>query len=274
MLDMFRDFSLGQYIHGDSILHHLDGRIKLISLSIIILTIFMIKYPLHYLLLFIFIFILVILSGLKFSYFMKSLKAIAFLLIAVSLFNLFFIKEGKVLIHLLWFSITDKALLQTSIVLSRLILLIMSSSLVTLTTSPVDLTYAIEKLLTPFKKVGFPAHEFSLMMTISLRFIPILGRELDKIIKAHLARGINPSKGSLKSRAEKISSMLLPLFFNAFKRADDLALAMDVRCYTGGEGRTSLREYKISLKDFIALILCIFFLLACRLDLLLKLAGD
>jgi len=191
----------------------------------------------------------------------------------VSLFNIFFIDEGKVIIDFEWFSITDIALIRTSVVLSRLIILVMATSLITLTTSPVDLTYALEKLLSPTKIIGFPVHEFSLMMTISLRFIPILGRELDKIIKAQLARGIDPSKGSLKKRAEKISSMLIPLFFNAFKRADELALAMDVRCYTGGDGRTSFREYKINKKDIFSFILILSLLIACRADIILRFIG-
>ncbi|MDD2715866.1 MAG: energy-coupling factor transporter transmembrane component T [Candidatus Wallbacteria bacterium] len=269
MLSYLRDFSLGQYIPGNSYLHHLDARMKVILMFIFIANVFVVKTIFLYLLLFLFISDLILLARLRFYHFIRGLRAVLFLVIFVTLMNLLFITDGKVIFSFWILKITDQGLSQTLIVISRLLLLVMTTTLLTLTTSPVDLTYALEKLGKPLKKIGFPVHEFALMTTIALRFIPILARELDKIIKAQIARGINFGKGNFIVRLRKVSSLLLPLFFNSFKRADELSLAMEVRCYTGGEGRTSLREYRLKTIDFAALLLFVSLFVSCKLGLLI-----
>lgn len=273
MIGFLKDFSLGQYVPGNSQIHRMDARMKIVLSFLFIVNVFMVKNLTVLLMLFLFILFLVLLARLKFFFFLKGLRAIVFLLVIVAFFNLFFIRDGSVIYEYGVIRITDKGMEQTARNVGRLMLLVMSTTLLTLTTSPVDLTYGLEKILGPLSRVGFPVHEFALMMTISLRFIPILARELDKIIKAQTARGIDLSKGSLPSRLRKISSLLLPLFFNSFRRADDLALAMEVRCYTGGEGRTSFREYSLKAREFLALAIFCSMLLATRADLVISLVS-
>lgn len=258
---MFKNFSLGQYVPGNSIVHKLDSRMKFIVLFMFMINLFIIKDVKWFFIIGLFLLDIILLTRINILFFIKSLKAILFFILMVVFFNIFFIKEGTVAFTFMGIELTDVAIEQTSIVLLRLILLVLASSVLTLTTSPVDITYSLEKLLKPLKIIGFPVHEFALMVTISLRFIPILGREMEKIIKAQIARGIDFRKGNLKQRLEKLSAILLPLFFNSFKRADELAIAMEIRCYTGGEGRTTLREYKIKIIDFFAFLVFLFFLI-------------
>ncbi|MDD5089842.1 MAG: energy-coupling factor transporter transmembrane protein EcfT [Candidatus Wallbacteria bacterium] len=270
MLDFLKDFSMGQYVPGESYIHHLDSRMKIVLVMIFIVNVFITSNLATMAALFLFVLLLVQLAGLRIVYFFRGIRAVFFLLIVVAGLNLFFISDGTTVFSCGILHITDRGIYQTALVTGRILLLVIATTLLTLTTSPVDLTYALEKILKPAALCGFPAHDFALMTTIALRFIPILSRELDKIIKAQIARGIDFRKGRIRARLGKISALLLPLFFNSFKRADELALAMEVRCYTGGEGRTSLREYRLTGKDFAALLLFLGLITASRMDLILR----
>lgn len=270
MLDILRDFSMGQYVPGDSILHRLDPRVKIICLMIFALNIFCISDNFIYFLFLLLILDLIMLAGLKVIHFLRGLRAVLFLLVVLGLMNLFFTAGGTPVFSWKFITVTDLGISRTLTVIFRIGILVMSTTLLTLTTSPVDFTYALEKLLKPSEKLGFPVHEFALMVTISLRFIPVLTRELDRIIKAQMARGISFRKGSFRSRMKKTALLLLPLFINSFKRADELSLAMEVRCYTGGDGRSSMKEYHLGLLDVLSPFLFIILLLGSRLDLFVK----
>ncbi len=256
---MLKDITIGQYFPGDSIVHRLDPRIKIIIVSLYIVSLFFINSFLPYLFILGFILLVVKITGIPLKFILKGIKPLMFLILITFFINIFMTK-GEVLLDLFGpFTITKEGLYQATFMAIRLIFLITGTSLLTLTTSPIALTDGIEKLLNPFKKIGLPAHELAMMMTIALRFIPTLLEETDKIMKAQMARGADFESGNILNRAKNLVPLLVPLFINAFRRADELATAMEARCYRGGDNRTRLNELKLKNFDIITLVAMLIF---------------
>ncbi|NLK70557.1 MAG: energy-coupling factor transporter transmembrane protein EcfT [Clostridiales bacterium] len=259
---MIKDITLGQYFPGSSIIHRLDPRFKIIMTTIFIAMLFISNNLWGLLIGGVFALFTFVLSKIPFKLMLKSLKPLIPILIFTSIFNLLFIDGGDVYIEWEFIKITEDGVNMTVYMAIRIIFLIIGSSLLTYTTSPIALTDAIEYLLSPFKKLKMPVHEFAMMMTIALRFIPTLIEETDKIMSAQKARGADFESGKIMERIKALIPILVPLFISAFRRADDLALAMTCRCYRGGEGRTRLKQLKSGLKDYIAIVITLVFLLA------------
>jgi energy-coupling factor transport system permease protein len=251
---MLTDITIGQYIYADSLIHNLDPRVKIIITIIIITSLFFIDTFIGFGILFLFIVLSIILSKLSFIRILKSLKPIFFLAILTFIFHIFLTKGGRILWQWGFLIIEEKGVSTGLFMVSRIILLIIFTTLLTLSTSPLQLTDGIEYLLNPFKKIGVPASELAMMMTIALRFIPTLLEEADKIMKAQMARGADFESGNIIKRAKNLIPLLIPLFISAFRRAEDLALAMESRCYRGGKARTRLHVLKIEKKDIFSLI--------------------
>ncbi len=248
-------FIIGQYIPGESFIHRLDPRTKISLIFFFVIFVFFANSVLSYALLTIFSFLVALSTKIKPSFIIKGLTPVWFLIIFTFTIHLIVTQEGEVLYRILGFPIYSGALIQGFAISLRFFLLILFTSLLTLTTTPIEITDAIESLLNPLKKIRLPVHELALMMSISLRFIPTLMQETDKISKAQASRGVDFRSGSLKSRVEAVIPLLVPLFISAFKRAEELAMAMEARGYRGGEGRTKLRELKIRKLDYLAMIL-------------------
>lgn len=256
---MLKDITIGQYFPGDSIIHRLDPRIKIIIIGLFIASLFFIDSFFPYIFIVLFIGTVVKVAELPFKFIIKGIKPLIFIILITLLINMFMIK-GEVLFKIVGPLVVTKEGLRTAVFMAiRLILLITGTSLLTLTTSPIALTDGIEKLLSPFKKIGVPAHELAMMMTIALRFIPTLLEETDKIMKAQMARGADFESGNILSRAKNLVPLLVPLFINAFRRADELATAMEARCYRGGDNRTRLNELKLKKHDVIIMASMIVF---------------
>ena len=249
---MLTNITMGQYYPVNSPVHRLDPRVKLLLTIALIVAVFLVKTVLGYALIFGFIFLVSRLSRIPFRMLLKGIKPLRLILIITFLLNLFFSVGETVLLEFWIIRITLEALQQAVFYSLRLVFLVIGTSLLTLTTSPIALSDAIELLLGPLKKVHFPAHELAMMMTIALRFIPTLLDETDKIMKAQMARGADFESGNLLSRARAMVPLLVPLFVSAFRRAGDLAMAMESRCYHGGEGRTRFRVLAITGSDWIA----------------------
>ena len=249
---MLTDITLGQYFPGDSLLHRMDARVKIILLFFYIVGIFLFDNNICYGLNTALAVLLVFLSGVSPRMVLKSIKPLWWILILTFVIQLFTM-PGEVLAKLWIFNITYEGLIKGFLISLRLVLLIGVSSLLMLTTSPLMLTDALESLFRPLKRFGFPAHELAMMMTIALRFIPTLLEETDRIMKAQTARGANFTSGSLIQRGKSMIPLLVPLFVSAFRRADDLATAMEARCYRGGEGRTRMNELSCTYRDAIAM---------------------
>ncbi len=256
---MLRDITIGQYFPGDSLIHRLDPRFKLIITFIYILMLFAGD---HFICLgvgAVFTILAILLSKIPFKMFAKSIKPLMPFLLITAFFNLIFVTSGDVLFKWKFIKITEDGLSISIFMIIRITLLIMGSSLLTYTTSPITLTDAIERLLSPLKKIKVPVHELAMMMSIALRFIPTLVEETDKIMSAQKARGAEIDSGSFMTRAKNMISILVPLFVSSFRRADELATAMECRCYRGGEGRTRLRQLKSAPRDYVALAVTIVF---------------
>ena len=251
---MLTNITLGQYYPVDSPVHRLDPRTKLLLTIGLIVAIFLAKSFLSYAILLLFILGVCRLARVPVRMLLRGLKPLRLILIITFLLNLFFTPGDTVLLQFWIIRITKEALYQALFFSLRLVFLVTGASLLTLTTSPVALSDAIELLLTPLKKLHFPAHELAMMMTIALRFIPTLLEETDKIMKAQIARGADFESGNLISRAKAMVPLLVPLFVSAFRRAGDLAMAMESRCYHGGEGRTRLRVLKMGRADLLAFL--------------------
>lgn len=251
---MIKDITIGQYFPGDTIIHKLDPRVKIIMSFAFIISLFFIDTFYPYLLVLGLLFIIIKLSGVPFKFVLKGLKPLTFIVLITFLINMF-MTEGVELFSIGPLVVTVEGLRQATFMALRLVFLIMGTSLLTLTTSPISLTDGIEKLLSPLKVIGLPAHELAMMMTIALRFIPTLLEETDKIMKAQMARGADFESGNVLNRAKNLVPLLVPLFINAFRRADELAMAMEARCYRGGDFRTRLNEIKMESHDFIALLI-------------------
>ena len=257
---MIKDITLGQYFPGNSIVHRLDPRFKIIITTIYIAMLFISDNLLGLFIGGVFAFFTLILSKIPFKLILKSLKPLIPILLFTSIFNLLFIDGGDVYIKWAFIKITEDGVNMTVYMAIRIIFLIIGSSLLTYTTSPIALTDAIEYLLSPFKKLKMPVHEFAMMMTIALRFIPTLIEETDKIMSAQKARGADYESGKIMQRIKALIPILIPLFVSAFRRAEDLALAMTCRCYHGGEGRTRLKQLKSGMMDYLATAITLVFL--------------
>lgn len=255
---MLQNITLGQFFPGNSILHKLDPRNKIILLFVLMILIFVADGVKAYALLTFATAALVFVSEIPPITVLKSLKPLSWLILFTLLIH-FVSHDGEVLAKIFVFKITDAGVQQGILISLRLALLIILSSLLTFTTSPIKLTDAMEKILSPLSKVGVPSHELAMMMTIALRFIPTLLEETDKIIKAQKARGADFETGNIFRRLKNFVPILVPLFLSSFRRADDLAMAMEARCYRGGEGRTHMKILKFCRADFFAVIVVILF---------------
>ena len=249
---MIRDITLGQYYPADSILHKLDPRVKLVTTIVFLIALFVADDWVGYLVATVFLVAVIKLSKVPFHFMVKGLKAIFFILLITMFFNLFLTPGDVVLVQIWKLKITDKGLHTAIFMAIRLIYLILGSSVMTLTTTPNDLTDGLEKLMSPLKKLHVPVHEVAMMMSIALRFIPILLEETDKIMKAQIARGADFENGNLIQKAKNLVPLLVPLFISAFRRANDLAMAMEARCYRGGEGRTKMKPLVYAKRDYYA----------------------
>ena len=259
---MLRDITLGQYYRTESVIHKLDPRVKLVATFAFIVSLFLVKNFIGYVIAFLFLAICVKLSNVPPRFIFRGMKAIFFLLILTMVFNLF-LTPGDPLVTVWKFKITKEGIRLAFMMGIRLVFLITGSSLMTLTTTPNNLTDGLESLLKPLKKVHVPVHEISMMMSIALRFIPILMEETDKIMKAQMARGADFESGSIMNRAKSLVPLLVPLFISAFRRANDLAMAMEARCYRCGEGRTKMKPLVYKRIDIIALAVIFGYVVCC-----------
>lgn len=250
---MFKNITLGQFVLKDSPIHDLDPRMKIMITMILVIGLFFIGSFPGFLGVALFILLAIHLSKLSLSFILKGLRPVLFILIFTLIIHFFFTRGGAVLLDWWIFRIESVGVYTGFFMATRIMLLISFTSLLTLTTSPIQLTDGLEYLLTPFKKVGLPAHELAMMMTIALRFIPTLLEEAEKIMKAQKARGADFESGNIFQRARSLIPLLVPLFLSAFRRADDLAMAMEARCYRGGEGRTRMKELILKPLDWMAL---------------------
>lgn len=256
---MIRDITLGQYYPGRSAVHRLDARTKIIATLVYIAALFVIKNFWGFLIAGAALFAVIAISRVPVKFIFRGLTAVFLIIIFTFLINLFMV-DGRVLWQWKFLHITYEGLSRAFFMATRLVLLIIGSSMMTLTTKPMELTDGLEKLMKPLSKIGVPSHEIALMMTIALRFIPTLMDETDKIIKAQQARGADFESGNLLQRARALIPILIPLFISSFRIAQDLALAMEARCYHGGEGRTRMNEIRFHGCDAVAAALLIIFL--------------
>ena len=256
---MIRDITLGQYYPEQSVIHRLDARTKILGTLLYIIEIFLVNSFAGFGLVILALGVLIGISRVPVRFIFKGLKAVVFIILLTFVLNLFMF-DGTVLWHWKFLTITYEGLYRSCFMALRLILLIIGTSMLTLTTKPMELTDGLEKLLKPFKRFGLPSHEIALMMSIALRFIPTLLEETDKIMKAQQARGADFESGNLIQRVKNMIPILIPLFVGSFRIAQDLALAMEARCYHGGDGRTRMKEIVFSRRDGVAGVLLAVFL--------------
>ena len=259
---MLRDITLGQYYQADSVIHKLDPRVKLIATITFIISLFIVKNMSGYVIAAVFLACIIKLSKVPFRFMVKGMRAIVFLLLITVVFNLF-LTPGETLISLWKLTITKEGLKTAVYMAIRLTFLIIGSSVMTLTTTPNNLTDGMEKLMAPLKIFKVPVHEVAMMMSIALRFIPVLLEETDKIMKAQIARGADFESGNLIKKAKSLVPLLVPLFISAFRRANDLAMAMEARCYRGGEHRTKMKPLQYKRRDGIAYLVLVCYLGIC-----------
>lgn len=251
---MLRDITIGQYYQADSVIHKLDPRVKLFGTIIFLISLFLGRSVPLYLCGGLFLVLMIRISKVPFQFMIRGLKSIMVILIFSAFFNLFF-TPGTEIFRIWKIHITIEGVELAIYMIIRLFFLIMGSSLMTLTTTPNNLTDGMEKGLGFLKLIHVPVHEISMMMSIALRFIPILIEETDKIMKAQMARGADFEKGNLIQKAKSMVPLLVPLFISAFRRANDLAMAMEARCYHGGKGRTKMKPLKYNMRDRIAYLI-------------------
>ena len=256
---MIRDITLGQYYPGNSWVHRLDPRVKIIATLLYIVALFVVHDFIGFAIAFIALETIIIISRVPLKFILKGLKPV-FIIIAFTLLVNMFMVDGEIVFEFWVFHITREGLRMAAFMAIRLVLLIIGSSMLTLTTKPIGLTDGIEALLSPFKVIGVPAHELAMMMTIALRFIPTLLEETDKIIKAQQARGADFESGNIMRRAKALVPILVPLFISAFRIAQDLAMAMEARCYGSGVKRTRMNAMKLARRDLAAAIILAAFL--------------
>lgn len=255
---MIRDITIGQYYPTNSVIHRLDPRVKILSTVFYLVSLFMFQSVLGYVIAILFLCTIIKVSKVPVSFIVKGLKPIILLLLITVSFNLFLTSSGEILFQMGFLKITTDGLRSAVYMGIRLALLIAGSNIMTLTTTPNSLTDGIERLLRPLNAIKVPVHEIAMMMSIALRFIPILLEETDKIMKAQLARGADLESGNLIEKAKSMIPILVPLFISAFRRALDLAMAMEARCYQGGEGRTKMKPLIYHRQDWIgySVVLC------------------
>lgn len=258
---MIRDITLGQYYPVDSVLHRMDPRTKLFGTMVFIVSLFLANNIGAYVVATVFLAMVIRLSKVPFRFMVKGLKAIIFLLLISVSFNLF-LTDGEVLVKIGFLKVTKEGLRMAFFMGLRLMYLVVGSSVMTLTTTPNELTDGLEKSLGFLKKIKVPVHEVSMMMSIALRFIPILIEETDKIMKAQMARGADFESGNLITKAKSMVPLLVPLFISAFRRATDLAMAMEARCYRGGAGRTKMKPLRYGRRDVLAYLVYVVYLAA------------
>ena len=257
---MIRDITIGQYYETESIIHKLDPRVKVVCTFAYIISLFCFSQLSGYIIAALFFWCITKLSKVPFKFIVRGIKPILFMLVFTALLNLFWTSGEHILIKYGVITITAEGVKRTIFMALRLVFLIIGSSLMTLATTPNQLTDAIEKLLRPLNKLKVPVHEVAMMMSIALRFIPILVEETDKIMKAQLARGADFESGNILHRIKSMAPIIIPLFVSAARRATDLALAMDARCYNGGEGRTKMKPLKYKKQDIIAYLIMLLYI--------------
>lgn len=258
---MFKNLTIGQHYPVESAVHNLDPRVKIILTFVFIISLFLIDSFFAYLYVLAFLTVAILTSKVPVKFVLRGLKPI-FMIIAITFIINLLMTPGKIIFQAGFIKITEEGLTQAGFMAIRLTLLIMGTSMLTLTTSPIILTDGIESLLNPFKRLGVPAHELAMMMTIALRFIPTLMEETEKIMKAQKSRGADFESGNIINRAKNLVPLLVPLFISAFRRADELAMAMEARCYRGGDNRTRMRQLKIGAGDYVAVLFFIIYLTA------------
>jgi len=256
---MLKDITIGQHYPSNSLIHKLDARVKLIATLIFMISLFIIDKFWPYAIVFLALVATIKLSKIPFKYIMNGIKPLKWIIIFTFVINIFFL-PGDPIVSFGFIKITDQGVRQAIFMALRLILLVLGTSMLTLTTSPMDLTDGIERLLNPFNKVGLPVHELAMMMTIALRFIPTLLDETDKIMKAQMSRGADFESKNIISRAKNLVPLLVPLFVSAFRRAEELSMAMEARCYRGGYNRTKMRQSIITKNDYIAVCILVVYL--------------
>lgn len=250
---MIKDITIGQYIPGESFIHKLDPRTKITTSMLFIICLFIMDKFIGYTFILAFLAVVLYIAKIPPRYLYKGLKPVFFLIALTATLNIFMIKGGALVFEFGFIKIYELGLNTAAFMAIRLILLIIGTSILTLTTSPIELTDGIERLLKPIGKTI--AHELAMMMTIALRFIPTLIDETDKIMKAQKARGADFESGGLVQKAKNLIPLLVPLFISSFRRADELAMAMEARCYRGGAGRTRMKVLKFSSRDYIAFVI-------------------
>ena len=251
---MLNNVTIGQFFPGDSFLYHLDPRTKLLLTIALIVLVFITQSFAGFGLIFLFILWCAISTKVGMKYMIKGLKPIFFIILLTFVLNLFLMKDGETIAKIAFIHITTGGLQTALFMAVRLILLVLSSQILTLTTSPIALTDGLETLMRPLGKIGFPAHEIAMMMSIALRFIPTLMEETGKIKRAQMARGADFESGNLMGRLKAMVPLLVPLFVSAFRRADELAMAMEARCYRGGTGRTKMKQLHFTWRDAISFV--------------------
>jgi energy-coupling factor transport system permease protein len=261
---MIREITIGQYYDEESLIHRLDPRVKLVATIVYIISIFVVDNIPGYLCVTVFLAVVAALSKVPIKYMLKGLRPIMLILLITVIFNML-LTPGDVLVSLWVFKITKQGLTIGVTMAFRLVLLITGSSIMTLTTTPNNLTDGMERLLRPLTRIKVPVHEIAMMMSIALRFIPILLEETDIIMKAQMARGADFESGNIFKRAKALVPILVPLFVSAFRRANDLAMAMEARCYKGGEGRTKMKPLVYAARDRVAYIVIFAFFAGCIL---------
>ncbi len=250
---MLKDITLGQYFPLNSPVHRLDARTKILLSIAYIVALFIPSNFYGFIVMTAFLVFIILLSRIKLSVVLKSIKPLFFIVLLTAILNIFFTK-GETYIDWWIFHLSVEGLYNAAFMIVRIVLLVAGTSMLTYTTSPIELTDGIERLLKPLKLLRFPVHEFAMMMSIAIRFIPTLIDETQKIMNAQKARGADFESGGLLKRAKALVPVLVPMFISAFRRADDLALAMECRCYHGGKGRTKMNVTKLALKDFVAVL--------------------
>ncbi len=257
---MTRDISFGQFYPGDSFVHRMDPRAKILLAIVYIVMVFLCKSFYSYFAVFCFFLLVAFVSTVPLKSILKSLKSILFLVILTASINILFYREGQVLAQFWKITITKEGLIFSAKMALRLILLVVGTTMVTLTTTPMNLTDGMESLMSPLKKVKFPVHDVAIIMSIALRFVPSLMEEVDKIMMAQKARGASFDTGGLIKRAKSFLPILIPLFVSAFRRADELALALDARCYNATPNRTKMKVLKLGYRDLVGTCITLFFL--------------
>lgn len=259
---MLKNVTLGQYFPGETIIHHLDPRTKIVFVTAYIIALFVAKTWVSYSALLLILVLSIAVSKIPPASMLKGLKPLTIIIIFTAVINIFYNKEGRELFSFWIFTATDTGFIKAGYMVLRIMMLILSTLLVTYTTTPMALTDGLELLLDPLKKIKVPVHEFSMMMSIALRFIPTLIEEADKIMNAQKARGADFETGKLRDRAKALLPLLIPLFVSSFRRADELATAMEARCYHGGEGRTRLKKLSLTAADGITMSFSVLLLAA------------